>query len=426
MEHPIRNTQPEIKTIEKISIAGIERIVLDNGIPLYIINAGQQDLIKFEILFEAGSGYQEEPLSALYANKLLIEGTRQYTSQEIAEKLDFFGAQVNTYCDKDFAGISTYCLNKYTSQVFPLVEEIIFEPRYSEEEFQVLNKKQKQNFLVNQNKVKNVARERFFPLLFGETTPYGKYTRIEDYDQVSRESIIDFYKEHYNTENCIAILSGKVNREIISNINQCIGQKKFDGELKRTDKSLVYENHAEKDFVNKDDALQSALRIGRIMFNKLHDDYLPFKFLSTLLGGYFGSRLMSNIREDKGFTYGIGSNIVSLKDSGYFFIATEVGVDVRQAAIDEIYAEIKRLREEKVSGEEMDLVRTYMLGKFMHSIDGPFGLAENYRNILEYGLDRSYFDKVIQSINTVSAEQIQQLANKYLTEDQISELIVGK
>lgn len=176
----------------------------------------------------------------------------------------------------------------------------------------------------------------------------------------------------------------------------------------------------------RDDAVQSAIRIGRILFNKLDPDYHAMKVLNTVLGGYFGSRLMANIREEKGYTYGIGSRIISLRNAGYFFISTEVGADVCKPAIKEIYSEIKRLCDELVPDDELALVKSYMLGDFVRSVDGPFALAEKFKKIMLYNLGYDYYDTFVDTVRNVSSQQLRDLANKYLTENHLHELVVGK
>src|SRR5690606_34435184 len=157
-----------------------------------------------------------------------------------------------------------------------------------------------------------------------------------------------------------------------------------------------------KHFFERDDAIQSAIRVGRLLFNKTHPDYFKFQVLNTILGGYFGSRLMANIRDEKGYTYGIGSGLTNLVRGGYLFISTEVGADVTGAALREIYHELKVLREKTVPSEELETVRNYMLGNFLRSVDGPFSLSEKFKAVWEYGLDYSYFDNYFKAVKEVT------------------------
>jgi predicted Zn-dependent peptidase len=162
------------------------------------------------------------------------------------------------------------------------------------------------------------------------------------------------------------------------------------------------------------------------MPNKLHPDHHKLQVFNTILGGYFGSRLMTNIREDKGYTYGIGSGIISLQNSGYFFISTEVGADVTKDALAEIYKEIELLRTEEVSLEELDLVKNYMLGHFLKSCDGAFNMASLFESVDSFGLDYSFYDEYINTIKTITPKTIKELGVKYFKKSDLKEVVVGK
>ena len=161
------------------------------------------------------------------------------------------------------------------------------------------------------------------------------------------------------------------------------------------------------------------------MISSTHVDYAGMQVLNTVFGGYFGSRLMSNIREDKGYTYGIGSSVVPLRKEGYFCISSEVGVDVRAAAVNEIYLELKRLRTELVPESELNLVRNYMLGSFQRNIDGPFSLADRFKSILTAGMGYEYYTRYLETIQNITAEELLRLASTHLHEDSLYELVVG-
>ncbi len=181
-----------------------------------------------------------------------------------------------------------------------------------------------------------------------------------------------------------------------------------------------------KHFIEKPDSVQSAIRIGKLTIGKSHHDFVKLQVVSTILGGYFGSRLMSNIREDKGYTYGIGSFIAPMNQASYFGIATEVGVDITRQAIDEIYKEINRLSTDIMPNEELELVKSYLMGEILKSVDGPFALAERWKGMLLFGLDSEYFKKMIETISSITPEEVLDIAKKYLVADEMYEVVVGK
>ena len=179
-------------------------------------------------------------------------------------------------------------------------------------------------------------------------------------------------------------------------------------------------------FVEKENVTQSAIRLGKIIINKTHPDYHKLNVVNTILGGYFGSRLMKTIREKKGYTYGISSVLVSLKHAGYFVILSEVGTNVAKNTIADVITEIKKLRLEKISQQELDLVKNYMLGDLLRSFDGPFEISASFINIIDLGLDTNYYDKAIDAIRTITPDEIILIANKYLQEDILIKTIAGK
>lgn len=420
-----RTLAPESKEIETIQLIKPEVQYLSNGVPVYVINAGTQELVKIEFIFPAGSAKEHKPLVANCTSNLLKEGTTKSTSAEIAEKLDFFGAFLEAECHKDNASISLYSLNKHLDKTFPLLAEVLLEPSFPVKELNLFLQNNKQKYVVSLSKVDFLARHKFNELLFGKDHPYGKLPEVTDYDNVNVEDLIQFYKEQYDLSTATVIIAGKVEEHHFELLEKLFGKVQVTEKPDQAHFPAPVSGR-NKEIVEKQDAIQSALRIGKIMFNKTHPDYIPMQILNCVLGGYFGSRLMNNIREDKGYTYGIGSALVSMKYTGYFFITTEVGVDVTQKAINEIYYELKRLREDLIPKEELELVKNYLLGMFIRSADGPFALADKLKGVLEYGLTYEYFDRFIHTIKTITSEELQAMAQKYFKEEDQFELVVGK
>jgi zinc protease len=340
---------------------------------------------------------------------------------------DYHGAYVHTEVEKDKAYVTLYCLNKHLIQVLPVFEDIIKNAIFPENEFLIYLQNQKQQHIINTQKVNYIARIKFPALLFGEHHPYGAAAETDDFASLKRQHLLQFYDSFYKATNCKIIISGKTSEEHIRLLESFFGEN--DWISNETIEEKLFEitlSSKNKNFILKEDALQSALRIGRLMVNKKHSDYFGLQILNTILGGYFGSRLMNNIREDKGYTYGIGSGIISFLHAGIFYIASEVGTDVCSKAIEEIYKELKILRTELISDAELNLVRNYMLGNLMRIADGPFALSDRFRGLLEYDLGEDYYISFVDTINNISPAELQVLAGKYLQEDAMFELVVGK
>lgn len=423
-----RTLAPPFKTISKVDIIKASPGKLDNGIDLFTINAGSQEITRLEFIFKAGMYHQPATLVASTTNSLLETGTKSYTANQISDGIDFYGSFIEFGVGQDYAFITIYSLNKYLSETLHFVEEVIKAPVFSEEEFKIHINTKKQKFQINSQKVSILARRKFSELLFGSKHPYGVDVKDADFDRIRVGDVKEFYDKYYQSGNCTIIASGYLPSNLKSTLNTFFGQAQWGTKPHAVaNPALPLQTTTQQiHFFEKPDALQSAIRIGRILFNKTNPDYYHFQVLNTILGGYFGSRLMANIREDKGFTYGIGSGVMSLVHTGYFFISTEVGADVTNQALDETYKEIKILREELVSDQELETVKNYILGQVLRSVDGPFALADKFKAIWEFGMDYSYFENYFKAIQSVTPSQIREMANKYLQQQDLVECVVGK
>lgn len=420
-----RKIAPKFKQVDSINFLSKETSLLDNKIPLHVISGGSQDILKIDFIFDAGIWFQSQPLVARATNSLLKEGTKNYNSQQIAEGIDQYGAYIQTDCSHDKASITIFTLKKYLDRILPLIEEIIYFPRFEKHEFDIYKKNIIERHKINSEKVSYLARNEFMRQLFSDANPYGRIAELKSFEDLDHQLILNHYNSHYSPRNCEIIVSGKVDSSVITSINNFVGNHHSD-ENKSFSPVIKNTNHTPNNIlIKKEKALQSAIRIGKIMPNKKHPDYFKLQILNTVLGGYFGSRLMKNIREDKGYTYGIGSGILSLQNGGYFFISTEVGVNVTEKTISEIYKEINTIQNELIPNDELELVKNYLLGSLLKSCDGPFKMAALFENIHFYGFELDFYNKYIQTIKNITSSELLETAQNYLNIDSMTEVIVG-
>lgn len=401
--------------------------VLDNGVNAYCINAGDEDVIRLDIIINAGSAYQDKKLVATSTGKLLKEGTKNMSSSAIAQEIDNKGAYLDISVSKDSSSITLYSLNKHLNELLPIVGKILSEAQFPDEEVNIHIERQKQEFLTNSEKVRYRAMLEFNKMIFGESSAYGQQLQIEDFEKLSRQDIVEFYNQKYFPQNAYIVISGKLNNSSISLVNKYIGNSWSAGQPNKN-KDLIFTEQPspEKIFISKNGALQSAIRVGRPIVSKTHPDYNAFILLNTILGGYFGSRLMSNLREDKGYTYGVSSYLINFIHAGYFSISTEVNATHTNAALDEIYNELEKLRTQKVGEEELHLVKNYIYGTFLRNFDGAFSLAERYRSVKDFGLNFEFYKNSLDAMLKIEADQLFEIANKYLNPDDMIQLVVGK
>jgi zinc protease len=420
-----RKVQPAIKPPGRIHFPQPEVYKLSNGIKVYQFNSGTQDVVSIELVFAAGSWYQKKPFTAMATNLMLREGTRNFSAQELSESLDFYGAHFENSTERDNAYVTLYSLNKYLPNTLPLLSEIVQNPVFPKEEFNVVAGKQLQQLEVNRQKVNFLARTYFNSIIFGNNHPYGMYLEPADIDNVTNSDLLDFHKFRYHSNNCTLIVAGKIKPGLADELERYFGGDNWGGPaFKRVEISPNFST--EKDhFILKEATIQSAIRMGGLMFGRSHPDFAGMKVLNAILGGYFGSRLMNNLREDKGYTYGIGSSVVPLRQGGYFVISGEVGADVTSEALVEIRSELSRLCNEPVNESELSLVRNYLSGEMLRAVDGPFAQADLYRELIEDGLEIIHFEQLMDTIQNIRSQQLQDLAIKYLNPDNLFTLVVG-
>lgn len=422
-----RTIQPEIQPLKNFHIQTPVRTTLPNGIPLTVINAGEQEVVRMDVLFSGGRWQQSQKLQALFTNRMLREGTTKYTATTIAEKLDYYGSWLELSSSSEYAYITVYSLNKYLAKTLEVVESMIKEPLFPQKELQTILDTNIQQYLVNTSKVDFLAHRSLLKSLYGEQHPCGKIVMEEDYHTITPEVLREFYEQHYHSGNCSIFLSGKVTDDIISRVTDIFGFPFGQYQLQMPKLSFPFAAIPEKRiFTEREDAMQSAVKMGCTTITREHPDYPKLRVLMTLFGGYFGSRLMSNIREDKGYTYGISAGVVFYPDSGLLIVSTETDNEYVEPLIQEVYHEIDRLHQEPVSAEELRMVRNYMLGEMCRSYESPFSLSDAWIFIATSGLKDDYFARSLQAVNEITPAEIQDLAQRYLCKETLKEVIAGK
>ena len=422
---PDRKQAPEIVDAVNfdLRLKPADKFTLDNGVEVYAVNAGAEEVLSFEWVFFAGNWYEEQNLVAATANYLLRNGTSKKNAFQINEHFEYFGSYLNRACHSETATITLHCLTKHIKELMPAVRELITDSVLPQEELDLYKQNMKQRLKVSLKKSNFVAGRLIDVYLFGEKHPYGKFSSAEDFDALNQEQLLDFYKKYYQQGKMILFVAGKLPADLATVLNQHFGD--LPNQATATG-AIMATPAAEKKFriTNDAEGVQGSIRLARSFPNRHHPDFMKVMTLNTVFGGFFGSRLMTNIREDKGYTYGIHSYLQNHMHDGAWMISTEAGKDVCEATIAEVYKEMKDLREELVDEEDLLLVRNYMMGSILGDLDGPFHIIARWKNIVLNNLTEQYFYDSINTIKTISAEELQQLAQKYLQPEEFYELVV--
>lgn len=408
-----------------LSLKPCDRYTLDNNVPVYAIHAGAQDVVMVEWVFYAGNWYESKNIVAGTTNFMLKNGTNQRSAYSINEYFEFYGAYLNRSCYNETATITLHCLSKHLHELLPVVAEILTESIFPEEELNIYKQNQKQRLEVSLKKCDFIANRLIDEYLFGFHHPYGKYTSTLDYDALQRDELAAFYEQFYRNGKCMVFAAGKLPADIDQQLNVVFGKLPLNGTtMPEVNYDLKPATDKKYNIVNDKDGVQGAIRIARPFFNRHHPDFAKVQVLNNIFGGFFGSRLMSNIREDKGYTYGIHSYLQNHIHHSAWMISTEAGRDVCAATIAEVYKEMALLRDEPIEQEELDLVRNYMIGSLLGDLDGPFQIIGRWKTYILNGLDENYFYNSIETIRSVSSEELQSLAKQYLNPEEFYELLV--
>ena len=414
--------QPDIVIPRSVEMPPSRLSHAKNGVKIYTLSSDDFEVVRFTFVFKAGSSMQTAPFAASSTANMLGEGSTTLSAQEIAEKLDFYGSYFDVNIDRDYTYISFCSLKKFFEPTLEVAREIILHPAFPEREFEVYRQKRKQSLTIERKKVDMQSREMFAEALFGSNHPYGISTPEEAYDELTTDDLKKLYNKLYTAENAFVVCSGNIDDRVYEGI-EALASELHHGERDEqefpTPSTTHYLEH------NIEQALQSSVRVGRLLFPRTHPDFVGMQVVAAILGGYFGSRLMQNLREEHGYTYGVMAAMVNFEKEGYLAIATQVAREKREEAITEIFNEIERLRHELISEDELQMVKNVMIGEILRILDGPFGIADVTIENIMCGMDNSATEESVQRIFAITPEEVKHLAEKYLKREDLVVVVAG-
>lgn len=420
-----RSKQPKTLNIERPCIPTLEHSALDNGADLYMMKGGTQPIVRIDLCFQAGPMRAEKAGLAHATSVQIGEGVPGMTSEQIAEKMDFYGAQMWQRAEGANSTLSVLTLDKHIANVLPLVEQMIKAPTFPQKELDIYLQKEIQTQKIRLMKPRYFASREMTRLTYEEGCVYGRVGSPEDLAKITRDDLVEFHKKTYTPTGLKVFISGQPSENSIKEVKRAFGNKWTDAGETFTKLKPIYRKWDERiKHIDFDGAKQASINMCRPFVDINHQDTAKMAIVNTIFGDYFGSRLMSNIREEKGLTYGIGSALVSRQMGGVIRISSEVEPTKYEIVVSEIFNEMKRMRDEKVGQEELEMVKNYMRGGLLSKYETLILSADS---IISYILDGCDYDKdkgmydVIESIN---ADDIIELSNKYLREEDFNVLIV--
>lgn len=422
MNNPKHTPKPKVHTTAKPSVPHSTRLVADNGAPLYLLRNSNQGVVRVSFVFRAGTSYQSVPFSASAVVNTLTEGTERFSGREIAERLDFVGSYYDANIDRDWAVITFCSLGKFSEQTMEIAEQVILHPTFPEHEIAVYCHKRREQLDVQRSKPDQLSRELFGKTIFGANHPYGITSPSEAYNQISPATLREFYKSHYTSGNCFAVLCGDVSQGDIDRtlailnglpIGLCMNHH-----IPAPNQTL-FAKHLFKG------AVQSSVKVGLPLFPRGHKDFIPMQVVATAMGGYFGSRLMQNLRERNGLTYGAYAAMINLDQSGYFVMSAEVAGDATERAIAEVMAEVERITTQPLHYTELNVVKKIIFGDVMRIFDGPFGVADVSIENIQNNTNNSYTEHFLREVEQFTPKKLRDAAARNLDKNRLTVTIVG-
>ncbi len=414
--------QPDIVIPRSVEMPRALLSTTSNGVKIYRLESNDFEVVRFTFVFHAGTSMQHKPLAASATANMLGEGSEQLTAQQIAETFDFYGSYFDVNIDRDYTYISFCSLLKFFEPTAEVAEEILLRPTFPEREFEIYRNKRKQSLKIERQKIDVQSRELFAQTLFGGEHPYGASASEELYDELTTADLRELFAKLYTAENCFVVCSGHITPEVLRKIESIASALPAGKSHTPEFPEPKTTHYAER---NIDSALQSSLRIGRLLFGRSHPDFVGMQVVAAILGGYFGSRLMQNLREEHGYTYGVMAAMVNFDKEGYLAIATQVAREHRDDALGEIFYEIERLRQETIDEDELQMVKNVMIGEILRILDGPFGIADVTIENIMCGMDNSATQQSVEHIFAITPRDIQRLAEKYLKREDLVVAVVG-
>lgn len=403
-----RTIAPKALNLENLSIPKF-KIENLSGVPVLTREYKEQPLIYFELILDSGRVKENIPGVSWFAIKMLMEGTLSRTSQQLSNAIESLGSFIEVGAGMDSVSIKLYSLKKNAIESLKILEEILTKPSFPQNEFDILKNIRIRNIENMLAKNSQFSSLKFSEKLYGEQHAYGRILTGERVNEVTLNDTRNFYKEILFTEPKI-ILGGDLSNEIVNHIERLLQNLSFYSEKQ----SFKFTTGKAGEFrLKRENSNQASVRIGNITIDKSAPDIHTFSISNTLLGGFFGSRLMKSVREEKGLTYGIYSSLVHQKYSSYRVISAEIQYERMEEALEAIYFEIDQLKKEPPGIQEVETLRNYLIGKLQNSMDSLFSILSLQKELFINGLDseflRNYFD-VLMKIEPV---EISESINKY-------------
>lgn len=401
---------------------------LPNGLKVVVVEDKRLPIVSARLAFRSGDINDGKGLAGLTGmmTGLLKEGTATRSSKQIAEEIEKIGGSVSASSDSDFSYVSASSLSQYTDQILQLMADVTLNPSFPQKEIDLAKQNSIQGLDFQRSQPGFLAEEQMDKKIWGEH-PYGNTSETkETISAITRDKLVEHHKQMFIPNNAVLVIVGNVDKTKITNdIAKLFGNWKkgtaqtvnFSAPPNRTQKTLTV--------VNRDGSSQSNIVMSNVAIKRNDPDFFPVLVLNQIYGAGPSSRLFMNLREEKGYTYGAYSNLDLRFAAGSFGATAEVRNEVTGASVKEFFGEMDRIRNTPVPAQELADAKSYLTGIFPIQLETMDGLLNQLVRIQMHNLPASYLQTYRDKVNSVTAADVQRVAQKYITPDKIAVVIVG-
>ena len=422
-----RTVAPPVHPLARVTLPAADVLTLPSGARLHVLANDAQPVVRLQVVFRAGKMAEPRPGLASLTARMLLEGTTTRTARQIADEVAFYGASLDCDAGFDRSTLTLYCLTRHLPVLLPLVLDVLTNPAFPAAELDQLKTRTIQNVRVERQKTSFLASERFNALQFGAETPYGRPFDSAGYQALTADEARAFHQMAYTFANAEVFLCGDVaaERKEVAAAFSATAAGVAPAVMVTGTAATADAQAAGTDRLAVAGSLQASVRMGRDWPSPAHPDTHRLKLLVNVLGGYFGSRLMRNIREDKGLTYGIYASVAPREHGTSLVIGTDVKGESADFTVSEIEMELRRLQDELIPAEELEIVKNYILGKFANELSTVFEQCDKYKNLVFLGLPADYYTQFVQQTEAADAATLRDLAQHYLMPETMQVVIAG-
>jgi len=421
-----RSTAPAARRPSLPKLRRPETEFLANGIELSTFLSNEQGITVLELLFPAATLDAATRQREGYLFRMLGEGTKEKTAKQLADAISYLGASLEFSHNADFDSIQISCLPRFFQPMLRLLEEIWMEPSFPEKEWKTIQETQIHQNGIQLQKTSFLAGRLLKDKLYSTKLDYGYSTDVTLIESIKREEFSNLFEKSRTIGPALALVSGAVNDNDIKILRNWLGSFSNCRQINRQTDLALPTFTPGVFWAEKPESNQTSLRIGQFAIDSRNSDSALFGLTLEIFGGYFGSRLMSNIREDKGWTYGVYAQRVPFAAKPHWVISCDINSESSLKALEEIRKESEIMQQELVDEEELEKVKNYMLGQFLSSVTNVFEIADRYRSVWANGTDFNRVEENQRIIREASAQQVLETSGKYLNLSNTITCLSGK